>query len=333
MTTLSTNVSRPHALAHFIARHWSTWGVPAVLILLIVFFSITAPSFATLANIATVLQRESVMAIAALGATIVIISGGIDLSMGAVIGLTSIVVTMPIVEWGLPAAVTLPLALIVGALVGSLTGVIVSFLRVPPLIATLGILLLTRGIASIVSDNETISGADLPAWLTALGRGFLGPIPVSVVIVVVLYAIAYLVMKRTRFGVHTYAIGSNESAARLSGIQVNRHKVIVYALGGFTSALAGILLVARLGSGYALHGTGWEFQIIAAILLGGTSIFGGRGSVLWTLVGVAVLGVLSNGLNLLNVSSFYQTAATGALLIVAVALSEIGRRSQRDDSK
>ncbi|HWM33907.1 MAG TPA: ABC transporter permease [Pseudolysinimonas sp.] len=321
------------AVAQFVSRHWSTWGVPIVLIVLIVLFSITAPAFASLANIATVLQRESVMAIAALGATIVIICGGIDLSMGAVIGLTSIAVTMPIVEAGWSAAATLPVALIAGAAVGVLTGVVVTALRVPPLIATLGVLLLTRGIASIVSDNETLSGADLPAWLTALGRGFLGPIPVSVVIVVVLYLVAHYMMTRTRFGTHTYAIGSNESAARLSGIRVERHKVLVFAIGGLTSALAGILLVARLGSGYALHGSGWEFQIIAAILLGGTSIFGGRGSVLWTLVGVAVLGVLTNGLNLLNVSSFYQTAATGALLIIAVALSEIGRRSRRDDTK
>lgn len=314
--------SRRSALG-LVAKHWSTVGTPAVLVGLCVYFAIASPAFATLGNVTTVLQRESVVAIAALGATMVILSGGIDLTMGVVIGLSSIAVTMPMFHLGYPAWLAILIGLAAGIVVGALTGMAVVLWRVPPLIATLGMLLIVKGFAAIVSNNETVSGSGLPPWFTALGRSSIGPVPFAVLILGVLYLVAHLVMTRTRFGVHTYAIGSDEDSARLAGIGVDRHKIILYAVSGLLSAMAGVLLVSRLGSGYALHGQGWEFEIVAAILVGGTSIFGGRGSVLRTLIGVAMIGVLSNGLNLLGVSSFYQNLATGVLLIGAVALSEL----------
>ncbi len=304
-------------------------GLPVVIVLVALVFAWLSPAFLTADNLTSLFQRQSVIAVAALGATVVIISGGIDLSMGAVIGLSTVLITLPLAEAGIPVPITLLLALVVGALVGAATGILVTRAGIPALIATLGMLLVVRGVAAIVSDNTTISGADLPAWFLYLGRGSIGPIPVPVLIAGSLYAVTYIVMRATRVGVWTYAIGSSPDAAKLSGVAVDRHRVLVYAFGGLLSAVAGVLLCARLGSGYAQHGVGWEFEIIAAVLLGGTSIFGGRGGVERTLLGVILLGILANGLNLLNISSFYQTVATGLLLMVAVASDEYLRRHAR----
>lgn len=304
-------------------------GLPIAIAVVAAVFAALSPAFLTADNLTSLFQRQTVIAIAALGATVVIISGGIDLSMGAVIGLSTVLITLPLANAGVPIILTLVLALTVGAGVGIVTGILVTRAGIPALIATLGMLLVTRGVAAIVSDNTTISGAGLPDWFLYLGRGAVGPIPITILIAGVLYAVTWVVLRSTRFGVWTYALGSSEVAARLSGVAVDRHRILVYAFGGLMSATAGVLLCARLGSGYAQHGVGWEFEIIAAVLLGGTSIFGGRGGVERTLLGVILLGILGNGLNLLNVSSFYQTVATGLLLIVAVAADELLRRQAR----
>ncbi len=303
---------------------WTRWGVPLTLVLLIVSFSIASPVFFTYDNVINILQQRAVIALAAIGTTVIIIGGGIDLTMGAVVALTSILVAMPLAEWGWPLALAIPFALAAASVVGGINGVLTTKLNIPPLIATLGMLLAVRGFAFVVSGNKTIGVPE--SAFSFLGRGFVGPVPFSVIVIIIAYTVVTLIMSRTSFGVHTYAIGSNELSARLAGIRVGRHRFILYTLGGFFSGAAGLALNSRLGSGWAAHGTGYEFDIIAAILLGGASVFGGRGSLLRTLLGVMIVGVLTNGMVLLNINTFYQNIATGGVLIFALAMDQLGAR-------
>ncbi|RNL62146.1 ABC transporter permease [Nocardioides marmoriginsengisoli] len=328
----STTAPTPERWRPRVAGRWNLIGVPAVLAALVVYFSIASPAFLTQTNLTAIAQRESVMAVAALGATLVIIAGGIDLTMGVVIGATTVAATLPVISWGWPPAVAIVVAPLVGITTGLISGLVVTRLRVPALIATLGMLLAVQGIAAVVSDNTTISGTDLPDWFLEIGRGFVGSVPIAVILAVALYAVGWFVLTRTVFGAHLYATGSESRSARLAGVKVDRVLVAAYVLSGVLASVAGLLLASRLGSGYAAHGTGWEFQIVAAVLLGGTSIFGGSGSVIGTLAGVLLLGVLENGLNLLNVNTFYQTMATGLLLIAAVAISEASRGRRTSDA-
>lgn len=312
---------------------WARYGLPAALAALIVLFSILTPTFLTYDNLTSVMQQRAVIGIAAIGTTMVIIGGGIDITMGAVIGLTTVVTMLAVVWLGVPMPLAALLGLVAAAAVGLSNGYLITRWRIPALIATLGMLSIARGFAAIVSNNESIAPDTLDPWFAFLGRGFVGPVPASVVAVVVAYFVAHWIMLHTRFGTHTFAIGSSETSARLAGIRVDRHRLVLYVLGSTLSGFAGLLLAARLGSGWAVHGTGWEFEIIAAVLLGGTSIFGGRGSVMRTLLGVTLIGVLGNGMNLLNINSFYQTVATGVALIFAVGLEELGNRSRDINSR
>ena len=216
------------------------------------------------------------------------------------------------------------IALVVALLFGLANGFLAEIVRIPAFIATLGTALVIRGVAFVSTEGRCIGlSGESGELLKELGRGFIGPLPVPVIVMVILYGVATWVMSRTTWGLHTYAVGSAEKAARIAGVRVTRHRIEVYAVGGLLAGLAGVVLAGRLASAAPGLATGAEFDIITAVVLGGTSIYGGRGNVLRTLVGAIFLATMTNGLVLMNVPSFYQTITVGAVLLVALSLDRL----------
>ncbi|HEY3368110.1 MAG TPA: ribose ABC transporter permease [Symbiobacteriaceae bacterium] len=292
-------------------------GPALAVVLLGVVLSILSNRFFTTGNILNVLRQVSINAIIASGTTLCIITGGIDLSQGSVLALSAAIMA------GLAATGTNPLlaaavSLAIGAALGMAGGVVITKGKVPPFVATLATMTIARGLTLVYTEGRPISG--LPAALTWLGTGYVGPIPAPVVLMVLVVGGMYVFLSHSVTGRFIYAVGSNEEASRFAGIPIGRVKVIAYALAGSLSALAGIILTGRLNSAQPTAGMGFELDAIAAVVLGGTSLSGGEGSVLGTVVGALIIGVLDNGLNLLNVSSFYQQVAKGAVILIAVLL-------------
>ncbi|MGL4861292.1 MAG: ribose ABC transporter permease [Enterobacteriaceae bacterium] len=289
------------------------------LLLLVVIVSLLSPNFFTLNNLFNILQQTSVNAIMAVGMTLVILSSGIDLSVGSLLALTG-AVAASLVGLEIPIVVAMGGTLLLGAAIGGVTGVIVAKGRVQAFIATLVMMLLLRGVTMVYTDGSPIStgfsdSADAFGWL---GVGHLLGIPVPVWLMVIVFASAWYLLHHTRLGRYIYALGSNEAATRLSGINVDRVKIIVYMLCGLLASLAGMIEVARLSSAQPTAGMGYELDAIAAVVLGGTSLAGGRGKVMGTLIGALILGFLNNGLNLLGVSSYYQMIVKALVILLAV---------------
>lgn len=324
------------------ARRYALLGKLAPLIfllLLVIVFAILQPRFLMSLNIFNILRQVSIFGIIAVGMTFVILIRGIDLSVGslvAVTGLCAAVVAKGGVEgnfsltsdgsgfhWAL-AAVS---ALAAGTLAGVFQGMAVAWLAVPAFVVTLGGLTIFRGIALAISNGGPVSGfsPEFGWW----GRGLIGPIPVPVIIFAFVAFVAYLVLTQTRFGRAVYAVGSNPDAARLSGINVNLVTIATYGVIGFCSGLAGFVLSARLNSAEAVAGTGYELTAIAAVVIGGTSLYGGTGGVIGTVIGALLTGVLMNGLVILNVSPYTQQVMIGLIIIAAVAFDAFIKRQSR----
>ncbi|GMO00112.1 ribose ABC transporter permease [Parageobacillus thermoglucosidasius] len=288
--------------------------------LLCIVLSILSDSFLTVNNWMNVLRQVSINALIAFGMTFVILTGGIDLSVGSVLALSS-AITAGIMASGTNGFTAIIIGLLAGFLMGALNGVVITKGRIAPFIATLATMTMFRGLTLVYTDGRPITGfASDDILFQMMGRGYFLGIPVPVVFMIVVYVALYFVLKKTTFGRHTYAIGGNEEASRLSGIRVDRLKIWIYSLTGGLSALAGIILTSRLNSAQPTAGTAYELDAIAAVVLGGTSLSGGRGWIFGTLVGVLIIGVLNNGLNLLNVSSFYQQVIKGLVILLAVLL-------------
>jgi ribose/xylose/arabinose/galactoside ABC-type transport system permease subunit len=273
------------------------------------------PYFLTVSNLLNVLEQTSINAVIAVGMTFVIISGGIDLSVGSLVALAGVVLAS-----GLRAGVPLPLALVAGLAVGTgcglLNGALITLGRLPPFIATLGMMSMVRGAALVYTEGRPISGFAAGFRALATSRPLMVPAPVLVAAAV--YLVSHFVLTRTKFGRYVYAIGGNEEATRLSGVPVRFHKTMVYGLSGLMSALAAVVLTARLNSAQPIAGMMYELDAIAATVIGGTSLMGGSGTLPGTLVGALIMGVLRNGLNLLGVSSFLQQIVIGFVIIAAV---------------
>ncbi|GAA4884146.1 substrate-binding domain-containing protein [Saccharopolyspora cebuensis] len=294
------------------------------LVVLVVLLALLSPDFLTANNLLNVGVQASVVAVLAFGMTFVIVSGGIDLSVGSVAGLAGIVTGWAVAGAGLPLWLAVPLGLAAGAAAGLVSGVLVTAGRVPPFIATLAMLSMARGLALVIADGRPIS---VGGWLGELGSGELfGFLPYPVLVMVVIGLLTALVLRRTYAGRAMYAIGGNAEAARLSGIKVTRQKLLIYALSGLFAAVAGILLTARLASAQPEAGTGYELDAIAAVVIGGASLAGGVGSALGTFLGALVLAVLRNGLNLLDVSAFWQQVVIGAVIAAAVLFDTLRQR-------
>jgi ribose transport system permease protein len=308
----------PRAL---LSRSGPLWG----LIILCVVMTILSPFFLTFNNLFNVGTQIAVIAILALGQTFVIVSGGIDLSVGSVLGLAGIVFGWATAVANLPLPVALALGIGAGALAGLVNGLLITLGNLPPFIATLAMLSAASGLALVISDGQPLN--PIPEPILSLGSGDLfGIVPLPVIVMLVMWAITIGVLRSTYSGRSMYAIGGNEEAARLSGINVSRQKLVIYTLSGLFAGIAGILLTARLASADPQAGFTYELDAIAAVVIGGASLSGGVGNATGTLIGALILGVLRNGLNLLNVSAFWQQVIIGAVIALAVMTDTLRRR-------
>lgn len=293
----------------------------AGLIILFVIMSVASSNFLTMDNLVNVMRQISINAILAVGMTFVIITAGIDLSVGAVIALTGTLWAASIVNYNMPIWVGIILALAIGGILGVVKGLIISTQKLPPFIVTLAMLTIISGLSFVFTGGRPIS-VNTDAF-KMIGRGYVGPIPIPVIIMIIVVIFGHYLLKKTAFGRHVLAVGGNPEAARLCGIKVTSVIVKVYALAGVLTALAGIILSSRLASGSPTVGDGAELDAIAAVVLGGTNMMGGSGSILGTCIGVGILGILGNGLNLLGVSSYNQMIIKGLVLLFAIWINNI----------
>ena len=294
-------------------RRWlSDYAIFVALALECLILVLATDSFLTANNLSNVLRQNAFPAIIAAGMTFVILTGGIDLSVGSVVALSGVLCADAIVHgWGIPAGILLGIA--VGVLIGLVNGTVVTRIGVPPFIVTLATMRVVRGAAFKYTDARTISG--LPPEFGSISQGL-----VMTAVMAVVFGAAWLLLMRTPFGRHVYATGGNREAAWLSGVRVLRVLTSVYVISGFAAGVAGVLVASRLSSGYPRAGELYELDAIAAVVVGGTSLYGGRGSIWGTLAGTFFIGILNNGLNLYNVSAYDQMIVKGAVFLAAASL-------------
>jgi ribose transport system permease protein len=282
--------------------------------------TIASNKFLETENLVNIIRQVSINGILAVGMTFVILTSGIDLSVGAVMALCSTVMAGAMINLGLAPFAAVVICLLVGALFGLINGTLVAYAKIPPIIVTLAMMEIPRGLALIYTGGYPLSG--LPDGFSFIGRGYIfKAIPVPVMIMFVVYAAAYVILTQLPLGRYIYAIGGNEEAVRLSGIKVKKFKVIAYLTSGLTAAITAVVLTSRLMSGQPNAGVGFELDAIAAVVLGGTDIAGGRGSIFGTFLGVLIMGVLSNGLNLMGVSPYVQRVLKGLIILLAIYFS------------
>ncbi len=290
------------------------------LVILSLAISWFSPRFLTTGNILNVLRQTSINAVIATGMTFVILTGGIDLSVGSVLAYAGAIMAA-LLATQMPLAASVALVLLLGATIGAVTGVVITKGKVQPFIATFVSMTLLRGATLVFTDGKPLSADVGPAEAFAfLGQGYAFGVPVPIFVMIAVLALAYYVLRHTRFGRYVYALGGNEEATRLSGLRTGLIKTTVYAVSGLLAAMAGIILTSRLSSAQPTAGAGYELDAIAAVVLGGTSLAGGSGHILGTLVGALIIGILNNALNLMNVSSYYQMIAKGVIILIAVLL-------------
>lgn len=287
-----------------------------VLLGLLALFSVIAPNFATPNNFIILLRQVSFTAISAVGIAFVMISGGMDLSIGAQISMTNVLAAILMARLGAPPLLAIVFALALGTLLGTLNGYTSILLKVHPLIVTLGTMTIYKGIAYIAANGNSISG--LPESFKWLGQGYLGPLPVPVVTMALVVLAGGFILNKTYYGRYIFALGGNEEAARLAGVNNNRMKIVVFAICGFFSAVTSLLLLSRVFSGQVTTGQGMEFDCMTAAVLGGISFKGGEGSITGLLTGVLIIGVLNNALQLLSLGDYYQMVVKGLVLLAAV---------------
>lgn len=304
------------------------YGALIALVILVVIMSLISPQFRTFSNFLTLLRQASVNGLIAFGMTLVILTGGIDLSVGSTLGLTGALFAGLIVNVGLPIPVAVIVALVFGLLLGLVSGFLVGKAKLQPFIATLITLTVYRGFTLIYTNGRPISNLTADEYvgsefLTFIGRGAILGIPVPVIILFFAFILFYLLLNKSVLGRKIYAVGSNERAAQLSGINTDRIKLFVYSISGLTSTVAALILVSRLNSAQPTLGTGYELDAIAATAIGGTSMTGGRGKISGTLLGILIIAVLSNGMNILGISSYYQDVVKGIVILLAVLVDRL----------
>jgi ribose transport system permease protein len=295
----------------------------AALIVVVIALSIASPYFLTTNNLFNVGVQIAVIAIIAVGQTMVILTAGIDLSVGSVAGLAGVVGTMAMSSWGMPIVLGIVIAVLVGALAGAANGLLITQMKLPPFIATLGMMGVARGLTFIVSGSVAIYG--LSAAFRNVGEGQIGPIPLPVLYLVVIAVLGHLTLSRTRLGRYAYAIGSNEDAARLSGISTTRVLIAVYVICAALAGFGGMIAASRVHSGQPNYGIGLELDVIAACVIGGASLFGGQGTIGGTIIGALLMGVIRNGAVLLNITQYYQMVVIGVIIWLAVWWDQLRR--------
>jgi ribose transport system permease protein len=302
---------------------YDKYGLVLILIALMVMFTAINPNFLSLYNIQNIFKQSSINGLIAFGMTFVILLGAIDLSVGSILPLVGFITGTLLVKLNMPVFVVIPLGLLLGTVLGIINGTLIARYKLQPFIATLVTMAVYRGITLVISDGLPVRNiaakSEFMAWLN---RGQIGPLPIAMIVLVLTLIVLVVVLQKTIFGRHVYATGGNEEAARLSTVPVNRIKIICYGLCGFLTSMAAMLHLARYNSMYPNVGIGSELDAIAAVVIGGTSMTGGRGRIMGTFIGVLIIGVLNNGLNLVGVSSFYQEIVKGLVILCAVILDK-----------
>ncbi|MBT2605941.1 ribose ABC transporter permease [Bacillus sp. ISL-53] len=298
---------------------WQKFGPLLALVLLFIVITVLNPSFMEPNNILNLLRQTSINALIAFGMTFIILTGGIDLSVGSILALSSALMAGMMVS-GLDPILAILVGILLGTIMGVINGILVSKGKMAPFIVTLATMTIFRGLTLVYTDGKPITGIGDSVMFQMLGRGYFLGVPVPAVVMIIAFLILWFLLHKTSFGRKTYAIGGNERASRISGIKVDRVKVAIYGLAGTMAAIAGAILTSRLNSAQPTAGQSYEMDAIAAVVLGGTSLSGGKGRLFGTLVGVLIIGTLNNGMNLLGVSSFYQQVVKGAVILIAVLL-------------
>ena len=299
-----------------------------ILILLAGYMSLANENFLSASNFVNIIRQSSVLGILAIGQTLVILTAGIDLSVGSTMALSGSIMAVLSTQFGFPPVLAVLVSILVGTFVGFLNGIIITKLKIQPFIATLGILTVGEGMALLVTDGLPISG--ITEVLLVLGSGTVWGIPISVFVFIAIALMGIIILRQTTLGRNIVAVGGNEEASRTSGIKVDRTKITVYCIAGFCCAIASIVMVGRLNSANALMGSGFELLAITAVALGGTSLAGGVGGVGGTIIGIVTIGVLNNGLDLLNTTPFWQKVILGFMIIAVVALDSWRSRKFKD---
>ena len=306
----------------------------ASLVVLMVFFTFASPNFLQADNMVSILQSTAVNGVLAVAVTFVIITGGIDLSVGTLMTFTAVMAGVFLTFWGLPLYAGILAAIFFGTLCGFTSGVLVAKLKIPPFIATLGMMMLLKGLSLVISGTKPIYFNDTPQFSSISQDSLIGhfiasaPIPNAVLILFLVAVFASIVLNKTILGRYTFALGSNEEAVRLSGVNVAFWKIVVYSLNGAICGIAGLLIASRLNSAQPALGQGYELDAIAAVVIGGTSLSGGTGTILGTIIGAFIMSVLINGLRIMSVAQEWQTVVTGVIIILAV-YTDILRRGRQ----
>lgn len=297
----------------------SKLGPLLALIVLIIFVSILSPSFLSLTNLMNLMRQVSTNALIAFGMTFVIITGGIDLSVGSTLALSSAIMAGMIVN-GIDPLIAMTVSLIAGFILGAVNGLLITKGKLVPFIATLATMTIYRGATLVLTDGKPITGLDETFIFQFMGRGYFFGIPFPIVITLVVFALLFVLLHKMSFGRKTFAIGGNEKASFIAGVKSNKIKIFVYSISGALASLAGIILTSRLNSAQPTAGESYEMDAIASVVLGGTSMSGGKGRIFGTLIGALIIGTLNNGLNLLGISTFYQQIVKGIVIIIAVLI-------------
>ncbi len=313
--------------------NFNTWIAEyAIIIIFVVLFgamSIFAPNFLTGGNIANVLWQVSINGICAIGMTFVILTGGIDLSVGAIIAVSGVLTAMMMID-GIHPLVASLISIVLCTLIGFLTGLMISHIGIPPMVATMGTMTSLRGVAYLITGGTPVFGFD--ERYAVIGQGYVGVIPIPVIILVLSFAAGIFFLSKTRYSRYIYGVGGNEEVARLSGINVHRVKAFVYGVSGFCSALAGLVMLGRLNSGQPRAGESYEMDVITAVVLGGVSLTGGVGKISHVVFGVLIIGVLTNGMTMMAVDDYWQRVVKGLVLLLAVGFDRfIQKRQQKAD--
>lgn len=324
MSTTTTQERATGGMRERLSDIVSQLAAAGALIVVFIFLSIASPVFLTTDNLFNIGTQTAVVAVIAIGMTLVIITAGIDLSVGSVAALSGVSGVILMVNAGLPPVLGIAGGILVGATCGLVNGLLVSSAGLNPFIATLGMLTVARGLVFITTGAVAVFGA--PDSFRLLGQGVIGPIPIPIIVIVVVAVLGYIVLSRTKLGRYAYAMGSNPEAARLSGIPIKRYLTSVYVISGALAGLGGMIAASRVNSGQPNYGVGLELDVIAAAVIGGASLFGGQGTILGTLIGAFLIALIRNGAVLLNVDIFYQSVIIGVVIWLAVFWDQYRRR-------
>ncbi len=322
--------SKKHGLFQLLTSN-TVFILLAIYLVMLVFLSIRSPYFLSLNNVANIGISISVLGVSAMGVTMVIFSGGLDLSVSASMALCNVIVTTTLDKFSFPWGLAVIIGILASVLVGFLNGLIITQFSIHPTIVTLGMANVVRGLSQIITDGQTILLESSAVKFVGSGKLF-NALPVPVIIMVIVIAVMYYVLRNTLFGRAVYSVGGNARAAYLAGISVKKTRLLIFSLTGLFAGISGVILTGLMGAGLANAATGWEMDIITAVLLGGTSLTGGEGSVLGTALGLIFIGTLNNGMTMLNVNANWQTVAKGVILLFAVILDSI-RKSKMQSRK